>query len=296
MFRIIITEWILETHFPQLGWGIRYLESIGLLLHWQWPTAMLEETWFKGLLLHVALVFIYLFYRFTVFQIRKEEQLRAEFERRLSDIEMNALRSQMNPHFIFNCLNSIDYYILKNETERASNYLNRFSRLIRLILQNSRVNYVSLKDELEALKLYIEMEVLRFQQRFFYEIKVEKGLELREIEIPPMLLQPYVENAIWHGLLHKKECGHLEVHLSRRAGNLFCVIEDNGIGREMARALRSKTATRRKSMGMRITEDRISIINRLYKTRSSIRVIDKKNWQGLPAGTRVELTIPLHWD
>lgn len=138
--------------------------------------------------------------------------------------------------------------------------------------------------------------MLAFSGTLYYEIKVDKSLELKEIEIPPMLLQPYVENAIWHGLLHKEDCGHLEVRLCRQEGNLLCVIDDNGIGREMAQALRSKMATRRKSMGMRITEDRIDIINRLYKTRSSVRVIDKKNRQGLPTGTRVELTIPIHWD
>lgn len=267
-----------------------------LLLQFHWPESLPHQVRFKGFVLHAVVVLMYLILRLIVRQIRREEQLRAEFEKRLSDIEMNALRSQMNPHFIFNCLNSIDYYILKNETEQASNYLNRFSRLIRLILQNSRVEYVHLKDELEALKLYIEMESLRFHQRFEYFIEVEEGLPLMEIELPPMLLQPYVENAIWHGLLHSSEQGKLCLKICRQNSNLACIIEDNGIGRDAARRLRSKTATRKKSMGMQITQDRIGLINRLYNANASVKVVDKTDASGKPAGTRVELNIPMHWD
>src|SRR5690606_7671846 len=127
----------------------------------------------------------------------------------------------------FNCLNSIDYYIIKNETEKASDYLNRFSRLIRLILQNSRAEYVNLKDELEALKLYMEMESLRFDHRFDYVVRVGAGLQLENLEIPPLLLQPYVENAIRHGLA-KKTAGKNRLHLTitRENGSLFCRLED----------------------------------------------------------------------
>ncbi len=231
--------------------------------------------------------------RWRITQVRKKESLKAEFDRKLANVELNALRAQMNPHFIFNCLNSIDYYILKNDTDKASDYLNRFSRLIRLILQNSRSEYVNLREELEALKLYIEMESLRFEQQFDYEVKVSRGLAIDEVEIPPMLLQPYVENAIWHGLIQKEGKGRLDIVITRKNGGLQCVIEDNGIGREAARQLNSKTATRRKSMGMDITQGRISMINKLYNTRASVKVIDLKDDSGQPLGTRVELNIPV---
>ena len=234
-----------------------------------------------------------LFIRWRIAQIRRKEAMKADFDRKLANVELNALRAQMNPHFIFNCLNSIDYYILKNDTEKASDYLNRFSRLIRLILQNSRSEYVNLKDELESLRLYIEMESLRFEQQFDYEVKISRGLNIEEVEIPPMLLQPYVENAIWHGLVQKEGRGRLDLAITRQNGTLFCVIEDNGIGREEAQRLKSKTATRRKSMGMAITQDRISMINKLYKADASVEVIDLKDDEGRALGTRVELRIPL---
>ncbi|GJM36106.1 MAG: hypothetical protein DHS20C18_51070 [Saprospiraceae bacterium] len=231
--------------------------------------------------------------RWRIRQIRNQSNMKAEFNRKLTTVEMNALRAQMNPHFIFNSLNSIDYYILKNDPEKASDYLNRFSRLIRLILQNSRAKYVNLKDELEALKLYIEMESLRFEEQFDYIVRVEKGLSMENIEVPPMILQPYVENAIWHGLVQKQGKGRLDLEITRQNGNLHCIIQDNGIGREAARKLKSKTATRHKSMGMEITSNRLDLINQLYGTSATVEIIDCKDEQGMALGTRVELDIPI---
>ena len=231
--------------------------------------------------------------RFGVQQIRREEQLKLEFERRLSKVEMGALRSQMNPHFIFNCLNSIDYYILKAETEKASEYLNRFSRLIRLILQNSRKNQVNLKDELEALRLYIEMETLRFQGQFVYTIQIKNGLVPVDHEIPPMLLQPYVENAIWHGLLHSSGIGRLDIILALEGHTLLCVIEDNGVGREYVQEMNANSRLKTRSMGTKITEDRLELFSRLYHNEASVQIIDLKDKGGAALGTRVELTIPV---
>ena len=137
------------------------------------------------------------------------------------------------------------------------------------------------------------MESLRFDEQFDYEVKVGKGLVLEEIEIPPMLLQPYVENAIWHGLMQKTGKGKLDLTITKENGHLHCVIEDNGIGREAAMAIRSKSATRRKSMGMQITSDRIVMINKLYNTEATVNITDMKDKNGDPAGTRVNLEIPL---
>lgn len=264
-----------------------------LKLHIHITTPWWKTIWFWVILCLILILVTFLAFRFRVKQIRETESLKTDFEKRLANVELNALRAQMNPHFIFNCLNSIDYYIIKNDTETASDYLNRFSRLIRLILQNSRSNYVNLKDELEALKLYIEMECLRFEQQFEYVVSVAKEIRLEEIEIPPMLLQPYVENAIWHGLMQKKSPGRLDLTFRRQNGSLHCTIEDNGIGREAARMLKSKSATRHKSMGMRITDDRINMINRLYHTETKVEVIDLEAKDGTPRGTRVELTISI---
>jgi ligand-binding sensor domain-containing protein/anti-sigma regulatory factor (Ser/Thr protein kinase) len=252
-----------------------------------------KTLWFLTTMVLLLISIGYSLYRYRINQVRQQEKIRNEFERRLADVEMNALRAQMNPHFIFNCLNSIDYYIIKNETRKASEYLNRFSRLIRLILQNSRANSVSLRDELEALKLYIEMESLRFNHRFNYEVVVEKGLNLDEIEIPPMLIQPYVENSIWHGLMHKKGDGKLSIALSRDNGYLQCIVEDNGIGRDRAEELKANRTRRKKSVGMQITNDRISMINKLYGSNNSVEVIDLKDETGQATGTRIILNIPL---
>ena len=260
---------------------------------WQQDHSGQAPPWIWGAFVATVLCFLFLLMRFGIHQIRREEQLKLEFERRLSKVEMGALRSQMNPHFIFNCLNSIDYYILKNETEMASDYLNRFSRLIRLILQNSRNNKVNLKDELEALRLYIEMEALRFQGQFVYTIQIKNGLVPVDHEIPPMLLQPYVENAIWHGLLHSDRPGRLDIILAIEGHNLLCVIQDNGVGRDFVQALNASSNLKTRSMGTKITEDRLELFSKLYHNEARVEIIDLEDQAGKASGTRVELSIPV---
>ncbi|MFK7970687.1 MAG: histidine kinase, partial [Bacteroidia bacterium] len=237
---------------------------------------------------------VYSIYMYRTRQIRKEERLRLHYEQRLSDMEMSALRAQMNPHFIFNAMNSIEYFIINNEQEKAIDYLNRFSRLIRLILQNSKSTIVPLKDDLEALKLYLEIENMRFDELFEYEIKIEKNLDTALIKVPPMLMQPYVENAIWHGLLQKKrKDGKIGLTIRKDKGSLICLIEDNGIGRAAAEQLKSKSGTRKKSFGMKITSDRLEALNKITGTNASVHIYDLQNKEHEPAGTRVELIIPV---
>ncbi len=251
-----------------------------------------QRLWFKGMVVLFILAAVYSFYRYQMHQVRKAERLKSDFENKLAGVELTALRSQMNPHFIFNCLNSIESYIIKNETVKASEYLNDFSRLIRLILQNSRSNYVTIKDELEALKLYMEMENLRLTKSFSYEIKLDESLDPDNTEIPPMLMQPYVENAIWHGLMHKEESGTILVELKKLDDFLLCTIEDDGVGRKRSSELQSKRH-KKTSMGMNITQERIDIINKAYDTETSVRVIDLVSPEGEGIGTRVELRIRL---
>ena len=251
-----------------------------------------ETWWFKALMTFLIVGGVYTFYQYRVRQIRKAERLKSEFEHKLANFELTALRSQMNPHFIFNCMNSIESYIIKNETKKASEYLNDFSRLIRLILQNSRSNYVSLSDELEALALYMDMENLRLRQSFTYKIRLAEGLDANNTEIPPMLLQPYVENAIWHGLMHKEERGLITIELKTENNFLLCSIEDNGVGRKRSAELRSRKI-KKTSMGMKITQERIDIINKAYSTDTSVRIIDLVSPEGEAMGTRVEVRIML---
>ncbi|HLG38531.1 MAG TPA: histidine kinase, partial [Chitinophagaceae bacterium] len=235
-----------------------------------------------------------------IIRVRAEEEKKQaqnilmRTQQKMTEVEMQALRAQMNPHFIFNCLNSINRYIVKSDQTTASLYLTKFAKLIRLILDNSNAKNVILSQELEALKLYIEMESLRFDKKFSYEVKVEGNLGTDTIELPPLIIQPYVENAIWHGLLHKEENGHLSVRVSMNGDSmLHCIIEDNGIGREKARELKSKTATSRKSLGMQLTENRLSLLNKHAELNASVEIIDLKNGNNMAAGTKVILKIPV---
>ena len=221
-------------------------------------------------------------------------QLETEFEQKLADTEMTALRAQMNPHFIFNCLNSIKLYTLQNDADKASDYLTKFSRLIRLVLENSRSDLVPLQSELEALQLYIELEAMRFKHKVQFRIEVAPDIDQRYLCIPPLLLQPYVENAIWHGLMHKSEGGTVTVVVSQPKDNLLHIeITDDGVGRERAGELKSKSAGKHKSFGMQVTADRIRMINQLYNTQTQARIVDLVDSFGEACGTRVILEIPV---
>ena len=232
-------------------------------------------------------------YRYHINNIRKAEKLKTDFTKKVAEIEMKALRAQMNPHFIFNCLNSINRYIIKSDHITASGYLTRFSKLIRLILDNSIADTTTLENEVQLVHLYLEMEELRYDGRFTYRIEIEPALLSETIMIPSMLIQPYAENAIWHGLLHKAGTGHLAINFKLHEINILKIdIEDNGVGRARSAELKSKNALKNKSYGMQITGDRINIVNRLYNMKASAIVQDMVNTDGTPAGTKVSLLIP----
>ncbi len=224
----------------------------------------------------------------------QHQQKEAEFQRSLADVSMSALRSQMNPHFIFNCLNSIKLYTTQNDTVSAVAYLTKFSKLIRMALENSRRETVTLKADLESLDLYIQMEAMRFKDKLQYNIVVDENVDSNFIEIPPLLLQPYVENAIWHGLMYKDEGGKIDVSVSVMPGEpvLIISIQDNGVGREKSAALSGNTAGRHTSYGTKVTSERLDLINSVYKTGASVATEDVKNESGEIAGTLVTIKIP----
>ncbi len=200
----------------------------------------------------------------------------------------------MNPHFIFNCLNSIKLYATENDAEKASEYLTKFSRLIRMVLENSRSERVTLQNELTMLQLYADMEIMRFKQKLSFCIEIDPGLDAGFVEIPPLLLQPYVENAIWHGLMHKPEGGTVRVQVTLPQDNLLqLTITDDGVGRARAAELRSKSASHRKSFGLKMTSERIALVNQLYQTHTQVLIEDLVDTDGQPAGTEVVLQIPL---
>ena len=226
----------------------------------------------------------------TVQHLANEKQ-HADLLRRTSELEMQALRAQMNPHFIFNCLSSINRFILKNETEAASDYLTRFSRLIRMVLVHSQEPLITLEDELEILRLYLDMEQLRFKDAFDYSIIFTNRVDIGSVFIPSLLLQPFCENAIWHGLMHKEKKGNLQVALSMEDQVLHCTITDDGIGRKMAAEMKSKSTEKNKSLGLKITRERLALLNGEKGITTSYEISDIEDEEGNVAGTRVDLRI-----
>ncbi|MEO6613642.1 MAG: histidine kinase [Chitinophagaceae bacterium] len=253
----------------------------------------------------LAMGSLYFIYRSRLRSVRLEAQLvkeksalekkETEFQYKLADISMSALRSQMNPHFIFNCLNSIKLYTTQNDTVAASEYLTKFSKLIRLVLENSRNERITLSSELAALELYIEMEAMRFKEKLSYSLVVEENVEASYIEIPPLLLQPYVENAIWHGLMAREEGGQIAITVAIKNDDTLLEIKiaDNGIGRAAATLLKNKMGGKHKSYGMKATTERIALINQIYKTGANVFVHDLVDEDGQAAGTEVILQIPV---
>lgn len=226
----------------------------------------------------------------------ESERTQAELQQQASELEMQALRAQMNPHFIFNSLNSINRFILQNKQARASEYLTKFSRLVRLILQNSQSALIPLESELESLQLYLELEAVRFDHHFEFKINLENNLDVSALKVPPLIIQPYAENAIWHGLMHKEEKGHLEIELYQQENVLCCRITDDGIGRKKAAELKSKSGPAHKSMGMKITASRIEMLQQKKQLDKHIKITDLVLADGNAGGTEVLLKIPVCYD
>lgn len=252
--------------------------------------------WVFGTGLLIALLTALFVYRSLSLK-RKNEQLenqkaQSDLKLKASELEMQALRAQMNPHFIFNCLSSINHFILKNEMEAASDYLTKFSRLIRIVLINSKNKLITLEDELEMLRLYLDMERLRFKNAFSYHINFTNSIDIDNIHIPPLLLQPFAENSIWHGLMNKEGEGRLEIGLSTENNFLICSITDNGIGRKAAAELKT-FHEKKKSLGLKITYERLAVINEDKEDKAFFEFEDLYDDQGNAAGTRVILKISI---
>ena len=229
---------------------------------------------------------------FRIKSIKKKEEQKTFFNKQLSEMEMKALRAQMNPHFIFNAINSIQNYIVKKESDTAQDYLAKFARLIRNVLENSKQENISLHDEIETLKLYVELEQLRAPDKFEFRLEISSDVHPYRVSIPPLLLQPYIENAILHGLMPLKEKkGLLMLSIQKKNNKLACIIEDNGIGRKKAEELKQKKQTMHKSMGLSVTKERLEIINSLHIGEASVEVEDKFDINNEPEGTRVTVFI-----
>jgi len=223
----------------------------------------------------------------------KLEKEKAGFKARLAETELKAIRAQMNAHFIFNTINSIQNYILKNDKNTAYDYLARFSSLIRNVLENSKSEIISLEKELKTLELYMQLEALRFHEPFEYSIQISGEIKPASVFIPTMLLQPYIENAIRHGIMDKQGKGRIEIRITRKKNLLVCFIDDNGMGRENSARQNQKNSLKHKSMGMKVTAERINILHNNTDAGAGVAVIDKYDASQEALGTLVVVRIPI---
>jgi len=207
-------------------------------------------------------------------------------------LALQSLRSQMNPHFIFNSLNSVNSFIALNDERSANKYLSEFSRLMRAVMENSKHEFVPLSSELSILRMYLDLEHLRFSDKFNYTFEVDDELDADRIQIPPMLVQPYIENSIWHGLRYRKEMGQLSVKFIKNEDHLLVEIADNGIGRKQSQAIKTKNQKTTESTGMRNIEQRLQIINELHHMQLKVSIEDATNDSEHP-GTRVQIAVPV---
>ncbi len=248
----------------------------------------LYQTWW--FILGSAIMIITLIYGIVLYRLKTVRSI--EFnKRRLVEMELKALRSQMNPHFTFNTLNSIQSFINQRSPETAVDYMAKFAELIRSILENSAEEFIELNRELKTLERYLELESLRFENKFEYEIRVDESIDASCEKVPSMILQPYIENAIWPGLLNKPDKGKITVKIEPHPKGLVCIVEDNGIGRKKAMAIKEQNGSRRKSFGLLISQERLEILNRFSSKTMRVTITDLINENDQALGTRVELLV-----
>jgi sensor histidine kinase YesM len=208
------------------------------------------------------------------------------------ELEQKLLRSQMNPHFIFNSLSSIQSYILKNDLFEAGKYLSGFAKLIRLVLTNSREEFIPLENEIQTLKLYLLLQTLRFENKFDYSFEIDPAIDPEKKYIPPMLIQPLVENAIDHGILNKQDKGNIFIRIFMGNEIMQIEVEDNGIGRKKANLIQEQNKSLHKSLSTKITNERIQLLNKKYKLGIRLTIYDLHDKEGIASGTLVRIIIP----
>lgn len=237
----------------------------------------------SALLVSLMTLLLYILYR----------QAQLKSDKKVLTLEQSMLRSQMNPHFLFNSLNSIKHYIINNEKKNAVQYLNKFSKLVRKILESSSVKEIPLAEELETVSLYMNIENIRFSNEINFEIIVDKDVDPHIIKIPSLILQPFLENALWHGLSSKEGDKSIILHISKeKKGYVNISITDNGVGREVAEKLKESKVLKRKSVGIDITKERLANFSKEYENTFEIEILDLFDEQGKASGTRIILNIP----
>ncbi|RLD55116.1 MAG: hypothetical protein DRJ05_13475 [Bacteroidetes bacterium] len=243
----------------------------------------------------IIVMLVWLYFKYQIAETKKKEQKKAKISKQIAELEMKALLAQMNPHFTFNAINSIQNYILDNDVDKALSYLSDFSKIIRQTLENASKEFITLEEEIEYIKRYLSLEQMRFDEQFSQKIKIDPEINLETTQIPPMILQPYIENAIKHGLRHKKAKGKLVLRFSIINSNaLLCTIEDNGIGRTASEMINKIIQKDHNGAGMAITKNRIKKLKEVNKSDLyNVEIIDLIAPNQNSIGTRVEIYLPL---
>jgi tetratricopeptide (TPR) repeat protein len=248
-----------------------------------------EATVFRQQLVIYGLILIILIIAVTSYFIYKNAQASKIANQMLA---LKSLRSQMNPHFIFNALNSVNQFVAKNDERTTNKFLSEFSRLMRLVMENSQEDFIPLHKEQEIISLYLKLEHYRFRDKFDYTITIDENVNAETVEIPPMLIQPYIENAVWHGLRYKESKGHLHLSMRKIPDGLQVEITDDGIGRKKSAQLKTENQKKQNSTGLKNIEQRLLIINNVYKAGYTVNIEDLNSTEH--TGTRVLINVPEH--
>ena len=309
---LFLIPWLRKTN----NWIVYSLFTVALIAFFAWFNLHFFSTWSNTVLPNyffisyfsfVQVAIFFLVYMsitsllklskswFTVSKLQGElleaEKHRAIQENALLELEAKALRAQMNPHFIFNCMNSIKSLIQQHEEEKSVNYLTTFSKLIRTLFNNANKKEISLYDEIETCKLYLQLEAMRFDTKFSYAVKVEENLDLKSVQVPALIIQPFIENAIWHGIVPKGEEGHVELSVMKKDNTVEINIDDNGIGREASKQNKPASSIGHQSKGVNLTKSRLELDNLLRQRQAKLEMIDKKDENGLAMGTKIIISI-----
>jgi len=286
-----------EVSFPSLNHGYYEFEVKAKSINSDWTSTQkinftIEKAWWQTYWFYFLITALALFILVKLFQrILRGIKRRNEIKQSLTESQLTALRAQMDPHFLFNALNSIQDFIIQDDKRTANHYLAQFSKLMRNILNASDKNKISLQKEIDYLKLYLSLEALRFEDSFTYEFEVDENLDSQNISIPSMLIQPFVENAIKHGLMHKQGKKELWVRFFKKENYLLCEIEDNGIGREKSKSINQQNQRIYKSKGISLTKERIDLFNAADSNKLGLEIEDLKNTDGSSKGTKVRIRI-----
>jgi tetratricopeptide (TPR) repeat protein len=245
--------------------------------------AMIQRQWFVIASLGVIILAIGV----TSIFIFRSAQSRQKANQLLA---LKSLRSQMNPHFIFNALNSVNHFIAQQDERTANRFLSEFSQLMRLVLEYSQEDFITLQKEQEILTLYMKLEHYRFRDKFEYEIDIDESINAESISVPPMLIQPYLENAVWHGLRYRESVGFLKLTMRQRDSRLVVTITDNGIGRKKSAEFKTENQKKHRSTGLKNIKERLAILNTVYSTHYDVNVSDGPDGEG----TVVEISLPVN--